>query len=160
MLGQERAALAQRLDGAVDVDGVVGQFALALRAVCEQDADAAVDVELRVAERGAGLRGQRVELIAVLAQVRGERLEQRGALVEGQPPQRGTADLAAVPQRGGEVDAGRGDPRDLLPGGGVVQRSALIRRRAPLPGDVAAQQLWSRDPSTLLNRLTDRTFRN
>ena len=57
-------APAQRLDRAVDVDGVVGQLAPGPAGVAEQHADAAVDVELGVAQGGAGPRRQRVQLVA------------------------------------------------------------------------------------------------
>ena len=125
MLAGEGAAAGERLDGALDVDRVVRQLALGLRRVGGEHADAAVDVELRVTERRTGPRGDGVELVAVLAQVPAERLEQRGPLVERQRAQRGTADGAAVVEDGTHVDAGGGDPGHLLTGDRVVQRAPL-----------------------------------
>ena len=58
VLADEGAAAAERLEAAVDVDRVVGQLAAALRRVGQQHAEAAVDVELRVAEGGAGPRAR------------------------------------------------------------------------------------------------------
>ena len=84
VLAQERAAFAERFYVTVDVDRVVRHLAASFAAVAEQHADAAVDVELRVTQRGAGARRQRVEVVAVLAQVRGEGLEHGGPLVERQ----------------------------------------------------------------------------
>jgi hypothetical protein len=106
VLAEEGAAAPERLDGTVDVEGVVGQLALGLARVGQQHADAAVDVELGVEQRGAGLGADRVEPLAVLAQVLAEGLEQRGALVERELPQGGAAGAAAVVEDGGEVDAG------------------------------------------------------
>src|SRR3712207_7335421 len=57
----ERAAPAERLDGAVEDDGVVGQLAAALAGVGQQRAEAAVDVHRAVAVGGAGAAGQGVE---------------------------------------------------------------------------------------------------
>jgi hypothetical protein len=51
VLADEDAVPAQRLDRTFGQDDVVRQLTLGLAGVAEQDADAAVDVELRVAER-------------------------------------------------------------------------------------------------------------
>ena len=141
MLADERPAAAQRLDGPLDVDGVVGQLALGLAHDAEQRRDAAVDVELRVVEGGAGPGGDRVQLVAVLAQVPAEGLEQAGALVEGQLPQRRAADPPPVLQHPGHVDAGGGDPGDLVAGHGVVQWPAFVGGGVPGALHVAAQHV-------------------
>ena len=86
---------------------VVRQLAPGLAGVAEQHADAAVDVELGVAEGRAGAGGQGVKLLAVLAQQHPERLEQRRPLVEGQLAQRRAARRPAVGERRAQVDAGR-----------------------------------------------------
>ena len=84
----------------------LGSSRLALDAYASSHADAAVDVELRVEQRGAGASGDRVELVTVLAQVSGERLQQCCPLVEGQLTQGRTADRAPEVERGTEVDTG------------------------------------------------------
>src|SRR5262249_33416065 len=147
VLADERAAAAQRLHRALDVHRVVRQLPLTPTGVAEQHPDAAVDVELRVAAGGPGAVGQRVQLVAVLAQRGGQRLQQRGPLVERQLAQRRPADPAAVVQRAGQVQAGRGDPGHLIPGDRVVQRHALVRGRTPTAGQVTAQD---RHPGRLL----------
>src|SRR5580704_16969235 len=106
MLADEGAVPAQRLDWPFGQDDVVRQLTLGLAGVAEQDADPAVDVELRVAERRAGPRGQSVQLWPVLAQGLPERLEQPGPLVEGQLAQRRATGGPAVVQRRGDVDPG------------------------------------------------------
>ena len=154
VLAEERAALAERLDVALDVHLGVRQLPTALRRVRQQYADAAVDVEARVVERGAGVRGDGVQLLAVLPQVPGERLEQGGALVERQLAERRAADPTAVLQRGREVDARRRQPGDLGSGHRVEQRSPLVGRRVPRAEDVTAQDRCHTEPP----RSTDRSF--
>src|SRR5271157_4298682 len=100
-------ALAERLDRALGEDRVVRQFAPGLAGVAEQDADAAIDVELGIAQGRAGAGGQGVKLLAVLPQQHPERLQQRRALVEGQLAQRRAARRPAVGERRAQVDAGR-----------------------------------------------------
>src|SRR5262249_39482687 len=139
VLAEEFAAAAEGLDVAVEQHGVVGQFPAALAGVAGEHADAAVDVELGVAQGGAGPRGQGVQLGPVLAQEQAERLEHGGALVEGQPAQAGAADRAAVLEGGPHVDAGRGDGVDLLPGDGIQERRARLGGRCPGPVYIAAQ---------------------
>ena len=107
VLADEGPALAERLDRPLGEDRVVRQLAPGLAGVAEQYADAAVDVELGVAQGRAGPGGQGVKLLAVLAQQPPERLEQRRPLVEGQLPQRRAARRPAVAERRAQVDAGR-----------------------------------------------------
>ena len=97
-------------------------------------------------ERRAGARRQRVELLAVLAQLPPERLEQRGALVEGQLAQRRAAASGAVVQRRRQVDARRRHPGDLLAGHRVVQRASFVGRRVPGAEDVTAQDRCHGEP--------------
>ena len=107
VLADEGPALAERLDRPLGEDRVVRQLTPGLAGVAEQHADAAVDVELGVAEGRAGPGGQGVKLRAVLAQQRPERLEQRRPLVEGQLAQRRAARRPAVGERRAQVDARR-----------------------------------------------------
>ena len=69
VLPDELAGLAQLFRVAIDQHRVVGQFSTALAPVGEQNADAAIDIELRVIQGRTGTGGQRIELLAVLAQV-------------------------------------------------------------------------------------------
>ncbi len=143
VLAEERALLAERLGRPFDEHLLVGQLALGLARVAEQDADAAVDVELRVAEGRAGPVGELVQLVAVLAQQLADRLRQLGALVEGQLAQGRAADLPAVGEGGAEVDARGGDLGDRLAGDRVVDRGAAVRRE-PAACDVAADYCHER----------------
>ena len=104
VLADERALPAEPLEAAVEDDGVVGQLAGALAGEAEEGADAALDVDHAVARGGAGAQRQRVELVLDLVEVLGQRLEQRGALVEGQRAQRGAADGAGVRRHLAEVE--------------------------------------------------------
>jgi hypothetical protein len=127
VLAGELAAAAERLDRALGVERVVGQLTAGLAGVAEKNADAAVHVELRVAQGGAGPRRKAVQLTSVLPQHGADGLDERGPLVEGQHPQRGAAGGAAVLERGGEIDAVRGDPGDLLAGDRVAHRAPVGR---------------------------------
>jgi hypothetical protein len=127
VLAGELAAAAERLDGALHEEGVIGQLAAGLAGVAEQDADAPVHVELRVAQGGAGPRRNRVQLTSVLTQHGADSLDERGPLVEGERAQRGAAGGAAVLERGGEVDAVRGDAGDLLAGDRVAHWAPVGR---------------------------------
>ena len=140
VLADEGPALAERLDRALGQDRVVRQLALGLAGVAEQHADAAVNVELGVAERRPGAGGQRVHFLAVLAQQQAQRLEQRGPLVEGQLAQRRAARRSAVVERRTQVDAGRRHPGDFLAGHRVEHRPPVVRRIGPCPAHVAAQR--------------------
>ncbi len=104
MLAHEGAALAEQLRLAVEHDAARGQLAPALARVGEEDADAAVDVDHRVAPGRAGPQPQLVELVALLVQVQRQRLQRRGTLVERHLAQRRTAHLARVPQHLGQID--------------------------------------------------------
>ncbi len=131
VLAEELPALAERFGGALDVDRLVRQLALGLARVAEHDADAAVDVEPRVEQRGTGAGGELVQLLAVLAQHAADSLEQRGALVEGQLAQRRAADRPAVLQCRAHVDALGRDPGDLVAGHRVVHGRTLVVRARP-----------------------------
>ena len=68
VLADEGALAAEPLRLPVEDDGVVGQLAGALGGVGEDRADAAVDVDHRVAPGRTGAGGERVELVLVLAE--------------------------------------------------------------------------------------------
>ena len=145
----EEGALPTELFGrTVEDDRVVGQLAGALGREGEDGADAAVDVDRGVAPGRAGARGQLVELVLELGEVLGRRLEQPGALVEGQRPQGRPTDGSGVVGHRGEIDAGRGDPGHLLAGRGVEERGALVGGAEPASGGVAFEKRtvedWSR----------------
>ncbi len=118
VLPDEGAAATELLEPAVEDDGVVGQLAHALAGEAEQGAEAAVDVDHRVALGRAGAQRQGVELVLVGAEVLGELLDEAGALVEGQRP-------AARDRR----PCGRG--RASRRGRGRCSRSGRPRRRCP-----------------------------
>ena len=124
-------------DVAVDEEAGVRQLAAGLGGVGEQRADAALDVDPAVGAGGAGGEALGVELLLALHQVLAERLQHRGALVEGQAPQRRAADVAAVGEHGGEVEAGGVDHGDRRAGGGVEERAAAALAADPAAGDVA-----------------------
>ena len=141
VLADERAATPELLERSVEHDRVVGQLALALAGEGEHRADAAVDVDQGVAPGGAGAGRERVHLVLEPGQVGRELLEQGRALVEVQRPQRRTADPAGVLDHRAEVEAGAGDPRDLLAGPGVEQGSALVGGAEPASGGIALEQV-------------------
>ena len=91
----EGAALRQRLDVAVDVEGLVGKLAAAPAGVGEERPDAALDVDPGIALRGAGRGRDRVELVLPRHEVLRHRLEHPGALVERHRAERRPADLPA-----------------------------------------------------------------
>ena len=72
--------------------------------------------------------------------MRGQLLEQQRALVEGQLADRGAADRAGVVGHRAEVEAGAGDPGDLLAGGRVEERVALGGGGVPAAGGIALEQ--------------------
>ena len=78
-----------------------------------------------------------VELLAVLAQVPGEGLEQRRPLVERELPQRGPAGLPAVGADRGEIEAVRRQAADLLAGHGVGHRPPVAGPGLPTALQVA-----------------------
>ena len=83
------------------------------------------------------------KLAELQAQPLADRFGQLGALVKGQRAQGGAAYLAAVGERGTEVDAFGGDLRDRLPGDRVVDRGAAVGRE-PAACDVAADYCHER----------------
>ena len=131
VLAEEGALAAEPLEPPVEVDGVVGQLTGALAGDAEHRADAAVDVDHRVPLGGAGAVRQLVELVLDLGQVLRHRLEQARALVEGQRPDRRTADRPGVVGHRTQVDPGRRDPGHLLAGRRVQQRLTLVVGREP-----------------------------
>ena len=122
VLAGERAVAGQHLHGAVHHHLGVGQLAAALGPEGEQDADAAVDVDHRVDLGGAGLRRERVELLAAAVEVLRQLLELERALVEGQRAEFRLAGGAAVIHDGGEVEPLGAHLRQELAGAGVQYR--------------------------------------
>ena len=94
------------------------QLVAAHRRVCVQRAGAAFDVDPAVAARRAGVARDRVELFLAFAEVGGERLQARRALLEVEREQRRAAGAARERERLAEID---------LVGVRVVDRS---RRRS------------------------------
>ena len=125
------------LDVAVGEDAGVRQLAAGLGGVGEQRAGAALDVDPAVGAGGAGGEALGVELLLVGHQGLAERLQHRGALVEGELAELRADLLAALGERGGEVDAGGVDLGDGGAGGGVEQGLALAGAADPLAADVA-----------------------
>ena len=140
VLAEEDAGAAELLEVAVAHHVGVGQLAAALGGIAEHRAEAAVDVDHRVASGRAGGQRQLVELVLEPGQVRGQLLEEQRALVEGQLADRRSADRARVVGHRAEVEAGAGDPRDLLAGGRVQERVALRGGGVPPSGGIALEQ--------------------
>ena len=82
VLPHECPGLRQRFHAAIDVHAAVGQLTRTLARVHEQRADAAVDVDPGVTLGGPGRIRERVEPVLVFAEVPGQCLQQRRALVE------------------------------------------------------------------------------
>ena len=131
--GREGVVPRQRLGGAVDRDGGVGQLAAGLAGVGQQHAGAAIDVDPRVAAGGSGAVRKVVErFLGVVAQQHlGDVSQDGGPLMEGQLPQRRPADGAPMLDGGGKVDAHRRQLSNHLAGGRVAQRPALTGRTVP-----------------------------
>ena len=158
VLAEELPRLAELLGRSLDKHALVRQLAPGLAGVAEQHPDAAVDVELRVAQRRAGAEGELVQLLPVLAQQLADRLRQLGPLVEGHGPQRGTAGGPAVGQGGAEVDPLGGNLGDHLTGHRVVHRGPA-GRRVPAAFDVTAQYGHQRSSHSVREHCSPRTRR-
>ncbi|GAB3257546.1 hypothetical protein GCM10027425_18650 [Alteromonas gracilis] len=141
MLADEGAAAAQRLEVAVDHDGVVGQLPGGLGGDREHGAQAALDVDGRVAAGRTGAGGEGVELLGVGHDLLGHRLEDRGALVEGHRAQGRAADLAGIGDHRRHVEPGRGQSGHLLAGDRVEQRGALVVGGEPRAAGVAGEEI-------------------
>ena len=152
VLADELALPAELLEPAVDVHHVVGHLADALAGHREQRAEAAVDVDHRVALGRASAEGQVVELVLDpglrIGQVLGDVLDERRALVERQCAEGGTADGAGVRRHLPEVEPGRRDAGDLLARGPVQQGLALVVCGVPAAGGVALEHRGSRHGRT------------
>ncbi len=96
MPAEEGALLAELLHTAVEIDGVVGQFATSFARVAEHGADAAVDVDSRIPCRRTGGSREFVELLFARHQCEPELFEQPRTLMEGQGAQCGPADRPGV----------------------------------------------------------------
>ena len=132
VLPHEAAALRQRFDPTIDVHAAVRELPHSLARVHEERANAAVDVDPRIALGGPSRIGERVELLLVLGEVAGERLEERRALVESEPPQVPSAHLARMLEHQPRIEAVRGRAGDDLARGGIAQRNAAARPGKPL----------------------------
>ncbi len=167
VLAEEHAGLAELLGRPVEDHGVVGQLAGALAGIAEHRADAAVDVDLGVAERRAGARRQGVERVLVLAEVLGDGLEDAGALVERQRTDRRPADVAGVVDHRRQVEPGRRDPGDLFAGGRVEEGQAVVGGTEPRASGIAFEQCTHgsgpfvchalREPDVACKTITDRS---
>ncbi len=115
----------------------VRQFSRTLAREREHGADPAVDVDPRVVLGRAGPVGQLVELRFEIEQPLGERLQERGPLMECHQPKRRAAAASCVRQDLAEVDAAGGGLGDQLPGRCIAQCGARAVGRVPASGDVA-----------------------
>jgi hypothetical protein len=76
------------------------------------------------------------------------RLEDRGAVVEGQRPESGAADLAGVPDHRPRVGAADRNLRDEIAGRGVEEGPALAGAGDPTVGHVALDDAAHRRAAT------------
>ena len=139
----EGAVLRQALDIAVEEDRRVRHLTACDARVGEERADAALDVDERVALRRA--RGERdlVVVLRALHEVCAELLEDDAALVERQLLQGGEADEARMVGDGGEVDAVGGHAVEQLPVRRVADIACpgVVGRGVPGAGGKGAQGL-------------------
>ncbi len=104
VLALEQPRLAQRLEPAVEQDMRVGQLAAALAGEGQQGAGAAFDVDPAVLAGRAGGVVELVQLLLAGEDGEAERLQHPRALVEGQRPQRRSADLAGEARHAAEIE--------------------------------------------------------
>ena len=139
VLADETAFAGEGLGLAVDVQVGVGHLPAPLAGVGEERPYAPLDVRARVGARRARGPGERVELLLVLQQVPGQRLQPEGPLVGGQAPQRGAADPPRMIQHRGEVDAATGDLGDRSIVRRVAKQGRFVRTAGPRTLDVTLQ---------------------
>ncbi len=135
----EAAVLGEELGRAVEQHAGVGQLPPALGRVREEHADPAVDVDLRVRARAAGVHGERVELVLALVERLRELLEQPRTIVERQRPQCRTAHPARVVQHRRDVRPSARERGDLRAVHRTVQRAPTAAAN-PLTDGVALQR--------------------
>ena len=82
MLSGKRPAAAERLQCAIAQKRRVRQFAAALAGIDDQRADAAVDVDQRIAARRARMQREPVKLVLALAEMLREFLQEVRALMK------------------------------------------------------------------------------
>ncbi|CAB4930062.1 unannotated protein [freshwater metagenome] len=140
MLTEEGALLAELLDGAVEVDRLVGKFASSLARIAQHGTETAVDVDAGIAGGGSGVPGELVELLLACHQRQAQLFEQGCALVERQGSERWTADGAGVVDHAGDVEAAGRHPGDLAAVDGAQQRRSLVRRGIPRALGIAFQK--------------------
>ena len=139
VLADERAALRQCLDVAVDEYVAVGELAAALAREHQHRADATIDVDPRIRLGGARLVGERVELILEFGEAFAQRAQPRGTLVKGERPQRRPADAARVLEHGLEIDPGARGMADHRTGRRVLERDARALAIDPASEDIALE---------------------
>ena len=130
----------------VDRRALVEKAAVAERlaelGVRHQRADAAVDVELRVAARVAAVgHGQLNQRLALRVNRLGHRGEQVTALGKGHRPQRGAAVRARKVEGRAQVEPLRVARREGRVRGGVEQRRGLAAARLPTTREVTRECL-------------------
>ncbi|EEF25155.1 conserved hypothetical protein [Ricinus communis] len=106
MLRGKALILRQLLHIAIEQHARVRQLAPSLGGIGQQGSDATFDIDPAIGARGAGRRRERVEFFLSLEQRLAERLQHRGALMEGHASQRRATLVAAMRQCLLEIDAG------------------------------------------------------
>ena len=139
MHADEAAALGQPLDPVLQQEALARQLAAPARGIGEDRAQAAIDVDQVVAPGRPGVGGQRIERLLALGQVQRQRLQQVGALVEGQPAQRRAADLAGMADHRREVQAAARQPGHHPPVDGAGDVGQPLGRGDPAVLGVALQ---------------------
>ncbi len=112
MLGGKAVVLGQKLDITVGENPRVRQLAAGLRRIGQHRAYAAFDVDPAIGAGRARERALGIELLLHVHQDLTEGFQHLRALVEGQRTQVRAANLAAIGERGGKIDAGRIDECD------------------------------------------------
>ncbi len=139
VLADERSALRQGLDSAIQIDAAVRQFARPFAREHEHRADAAVDVDPGVGFRRACPIGEFVELVLEVEQPLAERAQHRGALVECHGAQRATAGRARVRERAADVESAARRLRHGLAGARIKQSARVTRSFLPAIRQVTLQ---------------------
>ncbi len=143
MAADEGAVLRQALDTAVEEDRRVRHLPPCDARVGEERADAALDVDERVALRRPRRERDRVVVLRAFHEVGAELLEDDPALVEGQRLNGWAPDFTCVVGDGGEVDARRGHLVEQLTRRRVAHlpRVGRIGRGVPGTGRIRGEGL-------------------
>ncbi len=137
MLCGKALILGKLLDIAIKENACIRQLAPSLGGIGQQGPDAALDVDPAVGAGGARRRRKRIEFLLAIEQRLAERLQHRGALMEGHAPQRRSALVAAIDQGLLEIDAGGIDESHRHTGRRIEQRHAFLGAGDPAASDVA-----------------------